>query len=57
MKLVIMYHGMMNQFMEFGKDNLYCETIKEALRSSHANPWTLRFEVKDVVELDMEFDN
>lgn len=47
-----MYDCLMNRFLKCGKDNIYFETIKEALRSGNANPWTLRFKVQYVVEME-----
>jgi len=41
MKLEIMYHGMTNQFLEFGKEIPYCKVIENVC------------EVQDVVEFNM----
>jgi len=37
----MMNHGMLNQFLKLGKDNLYFEAVEEVLESGNANPWTL----------------
>lgn len=44
--LEIMNHGMMNQFLNFGNENIYCEVIEEFLENGNATTWTLQSNFK-----------
>jgi len=53
----MMYHGMLNQFLEFGKEIPYCKVIGKMFSNNrNANPWTVVFEMKHIVELNMATD-